>query len=582
MRPFAADVAAGKRFELGGSVKHYKGKSLFYQALLGSGVHDLFGNPGTTEMPLIDGLTDHPEMRYWLALHEGVAVGMADAFAFATGMPGVANVHVAPGLGNALGMLYNAWEGRSPVLLTAGQQDTRMRLREPLLSHDLVAMAAPLVKFSAQAERAGEIPLLVHRALKTMSEAPSGPAFLSLPINVMEEESDAPVLARWPAPRAAVPHPEDVAAAAELLLEARHPAIVCGEGVYRANAQRELVALAELLGAPVWNTVLPAALNFPMTHPQYRGELPGDIARIRQAFGPADAVLLVGGDFFKEIFHAPGSPIADGAGVIQIDAAPRMLARNYAPAVAIAADPAAALQAVRERLLSGAGAAYHDTADARRTAQAGLARAEKQKQEARLKRGWSQSPLAPARVMWELKGALPEHGIVVSEAITANADLTRTLSLERPGDYFGSRGGGIGQGLPTALGVQVAYPDRRVVCVSGDGSAMYSIQALWTAAHHRLPVVFVILANRVYRILKINMDRYRGDFGVGGERPYPHMDLADPDLGFVRIAEGLGVPARRIDDPEQLALALRAAFAAGTPYLLEVLVEGTWPARDRP
>jgi benzoylformate decarboxylase len=537
----------------------------------------MFGNPGTTEMPLIDSLTDYPQLAYYLALHEGVAVGMADAFALATGKPGVANVHVAPGLGNALGMLFNAWEGRSPLLLTAGQQDTRMRLRDPLLAHDLVGMAAPLVKWSAQAERASELPLLVHRALKTALEPPAGPVFLSLPINVMEEAVDGTALAPAPWPSRPQPDPAEVKAAVALLLEARQPAIVCGDGVFRAGAQGELVALAELLGAPVWHTVLPAALSFPMTHPHYRGELPGDHARIRQALGRADAVLLVGGEFFKEIFHAAESPLAESAAVIQIDAAPQALARNLSPAVAMAADPRAALHALHEAMLSAASANYHAAAERRRETQAELKQAERLKQEQRLKRGWAQRPIASARVMWELKQALPKPAVVVSEAITASADLMRTLSLERPGDYYGSRGGGIGQGLPTALGVQVAHPDRRVVCVSGDGSAMYSIQALWTAAHHHLPVVFVILNNRAYRVLKINMDRYRSDFGLAGERPYPHMDLIDPELEFVRLSEGMGVPARRVEQPEELGAAFRDAFASGTPYLLDVVVEGRWP-----
>lgn len=560
-------------------MRKLKGKQIFMEGLLAAGVRKLFGNPGTTEMPLMDSLTDYPEMEYYLALHEGVAVGMADAFALASGTPGVVNLHVAPGLGNGLGMVYNAWAGRSPLLVTAGQQDTRMRLHDPLLAHDLVAMAAPLVKLSVQAEHADELPLLMHRCLKTALEAPRGPVFLSLPLNVMEETTSAPVMERPHVFARTRPDPEAVEEAAAILLEARHPAIVCGEGVFRSRAQGALVAVAELLGAPVWNTVLPAAVNFPMTHSQYRGEMPGDAARVRQMLGPADAVLLVGGDFFKEIFHTTQSPSPEDAALIQIDVAPEPMARNLSVRIGMTADPKAALEALHDELLVSAPAGFHATVQARHEKLAGLKKQDRERLKTRLQKGWGKRPMSTARVMHELKGALPDGAVVVSEAITANTDLMRTLRLDRPGDYYGSRGGGIGQALPGALGFQLAHPDRRVVAVSGDGSSLYSIQALWTAAHHGLPVVFVILNNRTYRILKINMDRFRSDFGLGGERPYPHMDLTEPTLDYVHLAKGFGVPAKRIEDPDKLGTAIRAAFKSGGPYLLDVAVDGTWPVR---
>jgi benzoylformate decarboxylase len=175
--------------------------------------------------------------------------------------------------------------------------------------------------------------------------------------------------------------------------------------------------------------------------------------------------------------------------------------------------------------------------------------------------------------MADLRAALPSGCVLVNEAITATVDLTRTLSFDRPGDYYGSRGGGIGQALPGALGVKLAHPDRPVVAISGDGSAMYAIQALWTAAHHDLAVVYVIVHNREYRILKHNMDAYRRRFGVPAGRPYPQMDLASPELGFVEMAHGMGVAGQRVTKPGDLPEALRTAFGAGGPYLLDVVVE---------
>lgn len=556
--------------------KTYKGKQILMETLQAEGVEYLFGNPGTTESPLLDSLLDYPRLRYIVSLQEAVAVSMADAYAQASGKTGVVNLHVAPGLGNGLGSLYNAWEGRTPLVVTAGQQDTRMRLRDPLLSHDLVAMARPLTKWSVQAETADELPALLNRAFKVARDVPSGPVFVSLPINVLEQETAQPPLP--PArlfPRTA-PDPAGIEAAAELLLSARRPAIVCGDGVARSGAQRELVALAELLGAPVLGEVLPSRMNFPTRHPHYRDRLGGsDAAMIRQSLGDADTVLLVGGEFFEEVWYAPGSFFPDGAAVIQIEAAPSLMAYNHPVTVGIVADPKPALAALHAAIAQGADAPFRQRAEAGRKRQAELKAADWEKQQARARQTWDRRPMSTARLMMELKAALPQDAIVSQEAITANVDLTRTLLFERPDDFFGPRGGGIGQGLPSAIGVKLAHPQRPVVCISGDGSSLYTIQALWSAAHHRIPVVFIILNNRVYRILKLNMNRYRQTFGVGGERPHPHMDLTHPDIQYVDVARGFGVDGRCIEDPAQVGPALQAALASGKPVLLDVLVDGT-------
>ena len=557
------------------SGKTYKGRQIFVETLLAEGVEYLFGNPGTTESPILDALFEYPRLKYIVSLQEAIAVSMADAYAQASGKVGVVNLHVAPGLGNGLGSVYNAWEGKTPLLVTAGQQDTRIRLRDPLLGHDLVAMAAPLTKWSVQAESADELPLLLNRAFKVAREAPSGPVFVALPINVMEQDTAHPPL--QPArmfPRTA-PDPAGVEEAAGLLVSAHKPAIVCGDGVARAGAVKELVALAELLGASVWGEVLPARTNFPTAHPHFRDRLPGDFTLIRQSLGGADTVLLVGGEFFEEVWHTTGSPFPDGAAVIQIDAAPSQIARNFPIACGLVADPKAALAALSQAVAAKATPAFTARAEAARAAMVKQKEQEWAKQQARIGQSGEKRPMAPARLMLELRNALPQHTIVVQEAITAAVDLYRTLPTHDATDSYGPRGGGIGQGLPSAIGVKLAHPGRPVLCLSGDGSSLYTIQALWSAAHHKVPVVFVILSNRAYRILKINMNRYRRDFGTGGERPYPHMDLTDPTLGFVDLAKGFGVEGRTIAEPKDVGPALTVAFTGGKPYLLEILVDGT-------
>jgi benzoylformate decarboxylase len=545
------------------------------ETLVGHGVEFLFGNPGTTESPIIDSLEAHPQIRYILTLHEGIAVGAASYYAQATGRTGVVNVHVAPGLGNALGMLYDALKAGSPLVVTAGQQDTRMRLRAPLLGHDLVAMAAPLTKWSVQVERADELAAVLHRAFKIAHDPPRGPVFVALPIDVLEQDTEHLALPPSALYLEHEPDPSGVAAAAALLLGSRRPVIVAGDDAGWGGGPGELVALADLLGAPVWVEGLHQHSVFPSAHPAYRGPLPFDAAAIRKALAGADAVLLVGGPFFEEVWFAPGSPFEPDASVIHIESSPERLAPNFPVRVGLLASPPAGLRALRAALEGDRGGAWREAARERRAALEAQKAQEAEALRARAAKRWDDEPISIPRLMAEVARALPSDAIVVDESITASIELARVLSFRGPGDYFGARGGGIGQALPGALGVKLAHPRRPVVAISGDGSAMYSIQALWTAAHHALAVVFLILDNREYRILKHNMDAYRQRFGVKDEgRPYAQMDLTGPEISFLDIAQGLGVAAARVRRPADLGPALGTALGSGKPYVLDVAVEG--------
>ena len=549
-----------------------RGKQVFMEGLIAHGVEYIFGNPGTTESPILDALLDYPQLRYIVALHEGVALGAASYYAQTTGTPAVVNVHVAPGLGNALGMLYNAFKARAPLVVTAGQQDTRLRLRGPVLGHDLVAMAAPLTKWSVQVERADEFALIMHRALKIATDPPAGPVFVALPIDVLEQETDLAPFAPGALYRAPEPDPAGVRAAAELLRGARRPAIVVGDEA--AGATAAVAALAEQLGATVWCEGIRTHQVLPTAHPSFRLGLPFDAAAIRAALGDADVVLLVGGPFFEEVWYASGSPLPPDAVAIQVETAPERLAHNLPVAVGLVSHPRAALAALRAALERAADAATREAAARRNDALRALKAQDAQAQRARAARRWDHAPISVPRLMAELEAALPADAIVVDESITASIELARTVQFDGAGDYVGARGGGIGQALPGALGVKLARPDRPVVAVSGDGSAMYSIQALWTAAHHDLAVVFVILNNREYRILKHNMDVFRQRFGAKPERGYPNMDLVAPDLGFVDLARGLGVEGLRVATPGELGPALAKALDARRPFLLDVAIEG--------
>ncbi len=549
-----------------------RGKQILMESLLGHGVEYIFGNPGTTESPILDALLDYPQLRYVVALHEGVALGAASYYAQTSGRVGVVNIHVAPGLGNALGMLYNAFKARSPLVVTAGQQDTRLRLRGPVLGHDLVAMAAPLTKWSVQVERADEFALIMHRALKIATDPPAGPVFVGLPIDVLEQETDVETFPPSALYRTPEPDPAGVRAAAELLMASRRPAIVVGDDA--ASASAEVTALAERLGAPVWGEGIRMHQVVPSSHPSFRLGLPFDAVAIRRALDGVDVVLLVGGPFFEEVWYATGSPLPAGTRAIHVESSPERLAHNLAVSVGLVGHPRTALAALGAAVERGASPAFREAATRRNDELQALKAQDADTQRARAAKRWEQSPIAVPRLMAELEAALPPDAIVVDESITAGPDLARTVQFERAGDYVGARGGGIGQALPGALGVKLAHPDRPVVALSGDGSAMYSIQALWTAAHHDLAIVFVILNNREYRILKHNMDTYRQRFGAKPDRGYPNMDLVSPDLGFVDLARGMGVEGARVTAPAELRPALEKALGARRPFLLDVAIEG--------
>jgi benzoylformate decarboxylase len=547
-----------------------RGRQVFFETLLAHGVDRIFGNPGTTESPLLDSLLDYPQLQYIVHLHEGVAVGAANFYAQASGKTAFVNLHVAPGLGNGIGMIYSALKNNSPMVVTAGQQDTRIRLRDPVLGHDLAAMAAPVTKWSVQVENADELGPILQRAFKIANDAPAGPVFVALPINVMEQETKVPAGKPAQVFTASRPDPAGIEAMSRLIIAAKSPTIVAGDDVARAGAGKTLEKLVERIGASVWFEGLRGRNSFPTDHPAYRGTLAFDAPGLAKQFAENDLVLLVGGPFFEEVWYGPGSPFPAGCKVLQIEAAPPRMAYNFAVDAGVIADVDASLEALWQTTTGINGAAARARQDAFRAQK----QADDTAQKARVEKAWSRTPTSMPRVMAELKAASPHNVIVVDETITANLDLFKTFSFSDAADYYSGRGGGIGQGVAGALGVAVAKPGRPILCLSGDGSSMYSIQALWTAAHHDLPIVFVILANREYRVLKHNIDAYRARFDVKSNKPYMHMDLSGPALGFVDLAKGMGVAGTHVTKADDIQKAVAAAFKSGKPHLIEIEIEG--------
>ena len=556
-----------------------RGRQVFMDSLRAHGVEKIFGNPGTTENPLLDSLLDYPDIEYIVALHEGIAVSAASFYTQAANKPAVVNLHVAPGLGNGIGAIYGALKANSPLVVTAGQQDTRMRLRDPLLGHDLVAMADSVTKFSAQPNSADELALLMQRAFQIACEPPCGPVFIALPINVMEQETEQAARAMGHVYDAVIPDSAGLEQLRDLLAEAERPAIIAGDEIARSGAFHTLVLLAEQLGAPVFNEPLRTQLAFPNRHPNYAGRMGLDINAMRGQLADHDLVLLIGGVQLEEVWFDTGTPFAQnvhgnrGARIVQIESTRDQLAKNYPVDLGLYGDLAETLSravAQIQTLPPAFGAATQTRNEQlEQTALTNKARAEKQ-----LEKLWAAKPMAPVRALHEIAAAVPADTVIVDESITASVDLANVFDFAQPGDYLGGRGGGIGQGIAGAIGAAVAHPDRPVALLSGDGSAMYAIQSLWSASHHELPIVFIILSNREYRVLKHNMDIYRHRFSTDSNKPYPEMDLTNPLLGFVEMAQGMGVAAEQITDADQISAQVRAAFATGKPALIDIVVSG--------
>jgi benzoylformate decarboxylase len=547
------------------------GKHALAELLRQEGVEYIFGNPGTSELPLMDMLAQRDDLRYILSLHEGVALALAAGYAEASGKIGVTNFHVAPGLGNALGLIYTALMSRTPLLVTAGQQDRRMQLEEPLLWGDLVQMARPLTKWSYEVPRPEDLPRAVRRAIKVAMTPPTGPVFLALPMDVLEAAPDLDLSPMTRPDLRPGPLPQLLTQAAAVLCMSKNPTMIVGDRVSKSGAMAEAVVLAETLGARVYGEPQSNSLAFPSTHPLFAGVLPTLSLGVRRALEPSDVLLVVGMNLFQPFLYGPQAPLPEGATVVQIDSDPWEVGKNYPVQVGILSDPKAALAQllplVRQRLT----AAQQDAAQQRLKSERELRLQERRGLEARAAEDDDLEPMSPIVLMREVAGALPGNAVVVNESVTSGGTLRAWLKLQDDKSFFQAKGGGLGFGLPAVVGVKLALPHRPVVGLIGEGSAMYAIQGLWTAAHYDVPAVFIICNNAQYRILKAGLLAFRSEPAKQGR--FVGMDLVQPEIDFVKLAESMGVAAQRVTKAQEVGPALSQALSRQAPSLIDVPID---------
>jgi benzoylformate decarboxylase len=522
-------------------------------------VKHLFGTPGTTELPLVDALAADgaADLRYVLALQEATAVGMADGYAQVTGRPSFLNLHTSAGLGNAIGNLTNAVANRSPIVVTAGQQDYRHIVTDPLLAGNLVGLAAAVSKWTHEVRTLDELGTILRRAFKDAAAPPAGPVFVSLPMDLLDADGAPDAPARSTLDTSSVAGGLDEAA--ELLTDvdpARLAIVIGDEG---AEARAEVAELAAALGCVVFGSPLYGRQVFPLADPHWMGSLPPAAAAIRSMLEPFDRVLLVGGQAFLVYPYTPGPALPPTTELLHLSSAASDVGRTHPVRLGMVGDPKATVAALLPRVR-----AKRSTDEGREQELAAARREAIERYESAATSKYGEAPMAPIAAAHAVIKALPAGTIVVDEAITTGGHVRGF----HDGPYHFCRGGGLGWGMPAALGASLGADRAPTVCVVGDGSAMYSPQALWTAAAEDLPVVFCVVNNRQYLILK-NALRGRNGPSVANNR-FVAMDLADPPVDVLALATSMGVASTLVEKAGDVGDAVRAALETGRPHLIEL------------
>jgi len=546
------------------------GRSAFLELLRDEGVTHLFGNPGTTELPIMHALKEHPELTYVMAMQESLVVAMADGFSRASGRLVACNVHVAPGLGNAMGALYNAKFTGTPMILTAGQQEQGHGLMEPMLYGPLVRMAEPLVKWAIEVTRLEDLPRIVRRAAKVATTPPTGPVFISLPGDILNAEAGIDLGRSSRIDTRVKPADEALQALVQRILRAKRPVIVAGDEVVKSDALEEAARLAMTLGSPAYQQSVAYGAHFLSESPCFMGAVSRAQQQTRDMLAAYDLMIVLGADPLRMSVQSDVDPLPNGMPIVQIGLVEWDLAKNYAVEIALKADVKETLRALIPALKAAGGAALD------RHAKEGMAALASKNWTARraklveeISKNRDRAPIDPDWLTLQVVEAMPKDAILIDEGLTAARHMPALYPNRDRYGYHGLASGGIGWGLPASVGASFANPDRPVVCYSGDGSAMYSIQALWTAAHHKLPLTVVIANNGGYRIIKQRLLAFhRSDHFVG-------MDFVDPPVDFARLATALGAEAVRITEAKAVAAALVSAFGRSGTKLIEVMVEGS-------
>ena len=544
------------------------------EMLRAEGVEYIFGNPGTSEAAIMDGLEDFPDIKYILVVQEGVAVGMADAYARITGKVGFISLHIDNGLANAFYLLADSNYAGTPLVITAGNKDVR-KLAEG--RSDLAKMAEPFCKWSVEITHPYQYPSVLRRAFLEAITPPTGPVFVSFSANSLDDKAEMdihPSSKNISYPEASI---EDINKAANLLKSANHPIILVGDRVSQYDAVTEVVNLAETIGAEVYGHTS-TQVNFPTNHPQYLGKLPWGSVRNTETinkFNEADVILAVGCPVFSDYFFIPETPINIKTSLIHIDINRNEIGKIENTKLGIHAAPKSTIRSIQKNISTNISGEELKSAKFRKTRLKSISSKINREFEKLSLSQYNNKPISVAAMAGIIQKNLPENAIVFDDSVSSGGLLHSAVKFSKPKTYYGSRGGAIGWGMGSALGLKLSNPNQHVVAVLGDGTAMMTVQALWTSVNYKIPVVYIICNNASYRVLKVNMNIYKEEVlkEENYSSKYLNMDFPTP-FDFSAIAKAFGANGVRIEKIESLGPAIKDALNCNNTTVIDVIIDG--------
>jgi thiamine pyrophosphate-dependent acetolactate synthase large subunit-like protein len=556
------------------------GRFAFFRQLLVDDITCIFGQPGTSEENLMNALQDEEfrEIRYFLSLHEGSAVAMGEGYARASGKPAMVQLHSYAGLANGLAMIEYARRGCTPMVIFAGEAGLKYEAMDGQMAADLVAMTRPFVKSDYNGPCAwrvvdpNSILRLLRRAIKTALTHPMGPVFLCLPMDILDQENSELLHPTSLVSTAVTPEESKITAAASLLVKANNPLILIGDGIAKCKAQEALTTVAELIGCEVY-AANSSDVNIPASHPLfvgYTGWMFGEDSK--KIINERDVILICGTKVFPEVFPATDEVIPQGTTVIHFDINMHEIAKNFQVHIGAFGDLRLTLLALAKKIGN-----LNDTEEFRQKArQRAISIKEKklESQQVALEKDQeflSAYPMHASIFMRELSKRIPDNAIFFDEALTTSPEIRRYIPQDKIDSYFQTRAGMLGTGLPGAIGLKIAHPDKKVFCFCGDGGALSSIQSLYTASRYNIGVKFIICNNLSYRLLKYNEIQYRKENDLDEKEKF-HSSYDLPGVDFVKVAEGLGIRSLKVESPDEVTQAVNEACKDDNPLLIDLVI----------
>ena len=545
-----------------------EGKHALLQMFVAEGVNYVFGNPGTSETPMMTILPEYKDLDYILVLQEGVAVGMAEGYGRSTGTVPLVSLHIDNGMANGLSLMIDQLRSGTPMVMTAGNKD--IRKLGPGRS-DLAELARPFAKWSAEITHAGQVPSVIRRAFQEAKTSPTGPVFVGMSANAFDDVADVNIQPSTDVVQNSSTDPNTLEEVCDLLSTASKPIMIIGDRLNGAN--QAAVKLAETAGIPVYGHGS-FEVNFPATHPLWQGNLSVRNPDAVKAIRSADLIIAAGCTVFDDFFYQAEDIIPKSAKLVHIDSDPSSVGKSEPSDIAILAAPSEVITQLAESVSYEFTGTKAEEAALRVKDAASVSSARREAFAKSAMKQRNMSPMSPATFAATFADALPSNATVFNDGISTGGLIFEAMSPDERGSYYAIRGGAIGWGMGATMGVQLGQPDRPVVGVMGDGTAIMTIQALWTAANSNIPAVFVICNNRSYRILKLNSNVYHRMQGLQTPESYVASDF-DLPLDFKSQADAYGVEGVRVETPDELTAQIQRGCELNKPLVIDAVIDGT-------